>query len=385
MCRIPGWLKSIFLMLLLLMSSYFPLEAQNKVDSLTDGLKNEMFTRLKHFSFGFYVDAYYNWTLGSKNDTSNVVPFQGNCPIQNQIRMNVAAIEIAYTGDKVRGKLAIQFGDAPNLLADAAAQFIKNLRQANFGFRLSKRLWLDFGYFLNPVGLESTWPVLNFLSTVSIGGYYEPGNVLGAKFTWIASEKFTGGLMVGNPYSLAYGKNTHMAGLMFFTYNPIRSLSITYANFFGNQALVNAAIKNNILYNNLIVQYNPISQLTFTGQLDFAAQTNSQMYPDTNKTATMFSGLVEASYLFLQKFSVSTRYEFFNDYDGFLSGKYTYGGITRGLLTQGFSIGFEYKPVKIGYIRLEYRHLYAAPGNYVFYSKTSDNMQALIFTTGVRF
>jgi hypothetical protein len=344
-----------------------------------------MFNRLNHFSFGFYVDAYYNWTLGSKNDTSNVVPFQGNCPIQNQIRLNVAAIEIAYTGEKVRGKLVIQFGDAPNLLADPSAQFIKNLRQANFGFRLAKRIWLDFGYFLNPVGLESSWPILNAISTVSIGGYYEPGNILGAKFTWKASDKFTGGIMVGNQYSLAYGKNTHMAGLMFFTYTPIQNLSITYANIFGNQALANARIKNNILYNNLIVRYNPVPQVCLTGQLDFAAQTNSRMYPDTAKTATMFSGLAQVRYEFLKKFSISGRYEFFNDYDGFLSGPYTYNGITRGLLTQGFSVSFEYKPIKIGYIRLEYRHLYAAPGNDVFYSKTSDQMRSLIITTGVRF
>ena len=109
------------------------------------------------------------------------------------------------------------------------------------------------------------------------------------------------------------------------------------------------------------------------------------MYPDTAKTATMFSGLAQVRYEFLKKFSISGRYEFFNDYDGFLSGPYTYNGITRGLLTQGFSVSFEYKPIKIGYIRLEYRCLFAAPGNKVFFSNTSDQMQALIFTTGVRF
>jgi len=362
-----------------------PLAAQNKADSLAEEIKNEMFRKLKHFTFGFYVDSYYNLSLNSRADTSNVVPFSSNCPIQDQIRLNVAAIEIGYSADRVRGKLAIQFGDAPNLLAAPQAQFIKNLRQANFGFRIGKKLWLDFGYFLNPVGVESSWPVMNFLSSVSVGGYYEPGSVLGAKLTWNASEKFWGGLMIGNPYSLAYAKNTHMAGLTFVYYKPIPGLTLNYNNFFGNQALQDAEIDNNILYNNLIIQYTPVDQIALTGQFDFAAQTNSVMKPDSTETATMFSGMVQAKYTFLSKFSVAARYEYFNDYDGFLSGLYIYNNLMRGLQMQGFSIGFEYKPVKIGYIRLEYRHLFAAEGNYVFVSNTSDQLQSVIFTTGVRF
>lgn len=359
--------------------------AQNKIDSLTDATKNEMFRRLRNFTFGFYIDTYYNGTLKSKDDTSNVVPYSSNCPVQNQIRLNVAAIEIGYTGDKVRGKLAIQFGDAPNLLASPEAQFIKNLRQANFGFRFWKKFWLDFGYFLNPVGIESSWPVLNYLSTVTVGGYYEPGSILGVKLTFNASDKFWGGAMVGNPYSLAYGKNTHTAGIIFIFYKPVPNLTINYNNFFGNQALVDAFLDNDILYNNLIIQYQPINQLGITGEFDFAAQTNSGIPPDTTQTATMFSGMLQAKYTFLTKYSVSGRYEFFNDHDGFLSGCYLFNGEYRGLMTQGFTAGFEYKPVKIGYIRLEYRHLFAPHGYNVFHNMDSDQLQSIIFTTGVRF
>ena len=377
--------KTIFIALLLLMFFSGQLNAQSKADSITEDLKNEVFGRLKHFTFGFYIDAYYNGTINLKGDTSNVVPFAGNCPVQDQIRMNVAAIEIGYTADRVRGKLAIQYGDAPNLLAAPEAQFIKNIRQANFGFRLGKKVWLDFGYFLNPVGIESSWPVLNYLSSVSVCGYYEVGSVLGVKLSWNYSEKFWGGIMVGNNYSLAYSKNTRMAGLTFVYYKPIPNLTFNYNNFFGNASLADAETDHNLLYNNLIIQYQATEQISLTGQLDFAAQTNSQMQPDTNKTATMFSGLIQARYAFLKKFSVAGRYEFFNDYDGFLSGVYYYLGKRRGLMTQGFALGFEFKPLKIGYIRLEYRHLFAADGNNVFKSGKSDELESIIFTTGVRF
>ena len=109
------------------------------------------------------------------------------------------------------------------------------------------------------------------------------------------------------------------------------------------------------------------------------------MPPDTTMTAGIYSGFLQASYAFLGHFAITGRYEFFNDPDGFLSGTYTFDGKTRGLHTEGFCAGFEYKPVNIGYIRLEYRYLHANKGNLVFYDNTSDHMQALIITTGVRF
>jgi len=357
--------------------------AQGSDDSLTTAVKNQIFNKLKNLTFDFYIDVYYNMTLNDAGDTSNVVPFSGNCPIHDQIRLNVAALELYYNALKVRGKFVLQFGDAPNLLASSNAQWIKNIRQANFGFRIVKNFWVDFGYIFNPVGFESAWPVINRISFVTIGGYFEPGSVLGIKLSYAFSDKFSGGIMVGNPFSLAYAQNTHFAGITFLTYKPLPTLSFTYNNFFGNQALKNAGIENNILYNNIIVVCNPVRNLELVGQFDFAAQTNSHKPPDTTKIAGMFSGFLQARYLFNEHFSLSARYEFFNDPHGFLSGM---DPVTdRGLRTNGFGISFEYNPVKIGYLRLAYRYLDSYPGSHEFYSGTSDNMQALIFTTGVRF
>ena len=370
-------------MLSILLLSSMATFAQNSADSITDAVKNQIFGKLKNFSFGFYIDAYYNMTLTGAHDTSNVVPFSSNCPIQNQTRLNIAAFELYYNAEKVRGKFAIQYGDAPNLMASANSQWIKTIRQANFGFRIVKNLWMDFGYIFNPVGYESSWCVLNQISFVTVGGYFEPGSVLGAKITYKFSEKFVGGFMMGNPFSVAYAQNTHMAGLLFMTYTPMANLSITYNNFFGNQALKTAHLKNDILYNNIIVTYNPFKHLELVGQFDYAVQTNSRKSPDTTKTASMLSGFLQARYLFNEHFSVSARYEFFNDPDGFLSG--IDPATNRGLRTNGFTCSFEYKPVKIGYVRLAYRYLDSYPGSLEFYSGTSDNMQALIFTTGVRF
>jgi hypothetical protein len=321
----------------------------------------------------------------SKEDTTNIIPFSANSPFQNQYRLNIAAFEVYYRADKVRGNLVMQFGDAPNLLASPKQEFVKYIRQANFGLRIAKNLWIDMGFMFTPIGYESTWPVLNQLTSVTSGGYFEPGSILGIKLSYKFSEKFSGGIIFGNPYSLAYDQNTNGSIQLTFTYKPIPQLSINYNNMIDNQALKDAQVNHYLLYNNLIVTYDPTSHIKLVGQLDFAAQTQSQRKPDTTETATMFSGFLQASYIFNSHWAITGRYEFFNDPDGFLSGTYTYNNTTTGLLLYGCTFGFEYKPLKIAYLRAEYRYMQANPLNPVFHGSRTSNMNDILFCAGLRF
>jgi hypothetical protein len=359
--------------------------SQSPADSLTEELKSKILDNARHFTFGFYVDAYVNMQLDNNTDTSNIVPYFANCPMRDQIRLNVAAVEVYYNADKVRGKLQLQYGDAPNLLAAPEKQWIKTIRQAAFGFRIVKDMWVDIGYMFTPVGCESAWPVTNFISTASMCGYFEPGAVLGIKFSYMFSDKFNAGFLVGDPYSLAYQQTNHLAGILFLNYLPRKNVALSYNALIGNQALKDASIENNLLYNDILVTWDPWKDLSLMGQVDFGFQTNSQMAPDTNKVASMTSGFIQAKFRFLDYFAIAGRYEFFTDPQGFLSGPYTYDGKTTGLATNGISISLEYKPISISYIRLEYKYMHANPGNKVYYGNTSDLMQAIIFTTGVRF
>jgi hypothetical protein len=369
--------------ILALSCSAFAIYGQNMDDSIADGEASRIIGKLKHFSFNFYVDAYCNITFGGPNDTSEMIPFSANSPVHNQIRLNVAAFEMYYNAEKVRGKFVLQYGDMPNLLTDANSEWVKTIRQANFGLRIVKDLWVDVGYIFNPVEYESAWPIVNEISYVTVGAYFAPGSVLGVKLSYKFSEKFSGGIMAGNPFSIAYAENTRLAGIMFLTYRPLSNLSITYNNFFGNQALKTAEIDNNILYNNFIADYTPGKHFELTGQFDLGGQTNSTPPPDTNDIATMFSGFFQVKYKLNQHFSGAVRYEVFNDPDGFLSGVNPL--TNRGLRTDGLGISLEYRPVPFGFFRLIYHYLHSYPGSKEFYSKTSDNLNAILFSTGVRF
>lgn len=362
-----------------------PAKGQEPPDSLTNAWKSKILGKLNHFTFGLYIDTYVNYTLDHKSDTSNLVPLSANCPVRDQIRINVAAIEVYYNDDRVRGKLALQYGDQPNLLAAPEMQFIKTIRQANFGFRIAKDLWIDLGYLFNPIGYESTWTVLNQISTVTIGGYFEPASLLGAKLSYRFSPKFIGGMMIGNPFSLAYASNTRLGLILFLTWDPVKNLTVTYNNIFGNRSLYGAEINHYNFYNNLIVNYFPISKLMLTGQLDFCFETNAKMPPDTTSTGSLVSGFFQAHYKLNNHFALSGRLEAYHDPDGILSGLYSYDNKQTGLTTYGYTLSAEYKPVSFGFIRLAYRYLQANQGNNIFYGKTSDLLRDIIFTAGVRF
>ena len=357
-----------------------------KADSITQAVVKQYLDRWENLKIGFYVDVYsvlpFNRNI---SDTGNLIPFSSNCPVYNQIRLNVAGIEVVYKSDKVRGEVVLQFGDQPNLLKVPDQQFIANIRKANLGVRLWKGLWVDVGYMFSPTGYESSWPVSNEISHVTTGGYFEPGSILGVKVYYIFSPKLMVAIYAANPYTLAYGKNTHWSLWTQIKYSPLQNLSLSLATQIGNQALKDADVDNDLFYSNLYVVYYPIHRLQLVGQLDFACQTNSRMTPNDNKTATMFSGFLQAKYTFNRFIAITTRYEFFNDYDGFLSGIYFYDNKIRGLLMNGFSGGIEFKPTQNLYFRSEYRFLAADQSNNVFFSGTYDYLEAVYLTTGLKF
>jgi len=382
--------SNIHIILILLFSAVLictvfvsPVNSQEISDSTIEVLRKKILGKQNQFSYHVYVDTYFAGTFNSTRDTSDIIPFSVNSPTSNQIRLNLAALEFSCNAEKYRGTVAIQFGDAPNLLSSPSSEWINNIRQANFGIRIVENLWLDVGYMISVVGYESAWAILNQISFLTVGGYFEPGNVLGVKLSYQFSEKFSGGVMMGDPFSIAYSHNTHLAGTIFLSYQPLPNFSINYNNFFGNQAMRGAKIKNNILYNNFYVTWNPGKHVELVGELDFGSQTNSGIPPDTTTIASMFSGFLQIGYRFNDHFSVTTRYDFFNDPDGFLSG--VNEQIQRGLGTNGFSGSIEYKPIQICYFRLAYRYLASHPGTKEFYSKTSDQMQALYISAGIRF
>jgi len=372
--------------ILLIVLAELSVTAFAQTDTLSTESKNKFQELLNNFDVSVYMDVYYNGILDNPSgDTSNLIQFASNCPFAKEFRLNVASVWLYYTSKNVRGKLELQWGDAPNLLAQPDAQFIKNMKQVDFGFRIYKTLWVDVGYLYNPIGYESSFPIRNQLSTVTTGGYFETGNFLGIKVSAQISPSFYAGAYLGNPYTLAYGKNKRLYTGLTLLYSFKELFSINYNNMIGNAALSTSDLNHFYLYNNVILTCTPVTKLLLVGQVDFGFETNASKPPDTTNNASGISGFLQVTYQFAKWFSASLRGEYLDDPDGLTGTLYTYDGKFRGLLTYGGTVGIEFTPVPNSYLRAEYSYLSADNGNKIFGSGLSDNRQLLTFTAGIRF
>lgn len=377
-------LRFCFLALIWVLSGSPIVAAQG--DTLTQTERKKLSTLLKDFDISVYMDVYYTRILDDPaGDTSNLMEFAANCPFTKEVRLNVAGLWLDYNSGNIRGKLYIQFGDVPNLRTRPTEQFIKYMKEAHFGFRVYKTLWLDFGYLPNPIGYESSYPIRNQISTVTVGGYYETGNFLGVKATAQLTRSFSAGIYIGNPYTLAYGHNKRIYGGVTMLYSFRDLFSVNYNNMFGDASIVTSELRHFYIYNNLVLIVTPVKNLRLVGQIDFGSLGNSTKPPDTTGTARGISGFIQATYRFTKWFAASVRGEYMNDPEGTITKLYAYDGKLRGLLTYGGTAGVEFKPLPNSYIRAEYSYLSADRGNLIFNSNLSDIRHSLTLTAGVRF
>jgi len=367
---------------------FFPLllsGQDQKIDSNAAFVIKNVIPQFKNFKINFYIDAYFVQPIGDDNDTNRLSDFASNCKFMEQIRLNVASLMINYNTKNARSKLYFQYGDSPNLLANSSEQWLKFIRQANFGFRLFRNFWLDAGYFLNPIGIESTFPIFSSFSNVTMGGYYEPSSVLAIKFSGWVRNKFYFGILGGNPYTLAYGKNTKGWLFFQFAYQPNSKFSVNYNGMYGNSSLTTEEVDRWTGYNNFYFDYNPTENIELIGQCDLGFQTNATLPPDTTGVAGMISGFLAAKTRISAWFSMGIRLEWYNDPFGIFSPLYTYNNKTRGLWCYGTTLSAEFRPVTGSVIRCEYRFLKAADDNNVFYGMTSDRQATIGITAGLLF
>jgi opacity protein-like surface antigen len=376
---------SPMVILILMVSFLHPVRAQDAQTDTLKGIKKieKQGIVFGDFNIGFYIDVYFLAPLDNSEDTTTIMPLYSNSNYTSAFRLNVASLIIKYDAEKTRGNITFQYGDIPFLLTSVEAQFIKYLRQANFGLRLSKKTWIDMGYMLNPIGVESSWPIYNHISTVTVGGYFEPGNILGVRISSQFTPKFGMKFYVCNPYSVAYQQDNYVSLGLALSYNILDNFTLTYANMTGLQS---KSIENDPqarLYNNLILQYDPLKWLNLTGEVDFAIQTNSNIGPDPSTLSGAGSGFAEANFRLHKRWGLSARVEYYNDPNDFLSGYYGSNGGKSKFSTWGYTGGAEFKPLEKSYLRAEFRYIDC--NNKIFYNQDRDYQYNITMTCGLMF
>lgn len=337
------------------------------------------------------MDVYFTQSFNKVSDTINIVRFAGNSKFTDEFRLNIISLLFDYRIDNVQAVFDLQFGDMPHLLARADQEFVKYIGRAYIGYTLPNKMKIQVGYLPDPIGIESTKPIDNMMTSISLIGYYEPDNFIGAKFITPITKNITSTLYFGNPFTLKDGKNKNLNYGIQLVYTPIDNFDIIYSLQYGNQAEITDTIDQNLMYNNFGIDFKITDKLEILAEADYGIQKGT--FDDKERSEHFFGGFLAAQYELFKSFYAKGRFEFFQDKTGFMTGNLLeHKGFLGsqnwkgfGMDALGYAFVLEYRPMVNLYFKWEYRNLKAATGQHIFNNNTSEEVNYMIFNAGIRF
>ncbi|MCB0728477.1 MAG: outer membrane beta-barrel protein [Ignavibacteriae bacterium] len=332
--------------------------------------------------FSGYIDAYGAYYTDSVG-VSNFQKFPTVSPRSEEIGLNIAMITGKYSTDRIRGVLTLQYGDIPKSSWSETYNFIQ---EANAGFRISRGLWLDGGFFRSYIGCEGLLPKENITSSIAIPTFYEPYYEAGFRLSFTPEERLALNLFLLNGYNLYEDNNFKKSGGFLGTYTFNDNVSLSYANYFGDDSPEGDSVSHFRFFNNLYTNFQK-GKTKFVAEFDFAFQENSKL-SNLSEAAWMESGLFALSYQAGKQINVYGRAEVYNDPDGILSGVFeVQNNDTTGLKLWGITLGVQYNPTENSYIRLEGRSLTTASDQKIFRwnDENKNNRLECMINMGVSF
>lgn len=333
---------------------------------------------LNDIKFHVLVDSYYSVDLNyTKDSASKIRDFSSNSMYNDEFRLNIALLMLDYDSPNLFSSVAFQFGDIPFIFTPIDKQFIKYIKRAYFGYKFNKQTSVKVGYMSHYIGYESSVPEYNYLSTASVGGYFQPSNIIGVQLRHDFSEKLSASAYYYNAYHIVSKNNDNKSVGMSMTYSPFKNLTLFYGNSFGNES--DFGYQNQWMFYNDFVLSCSFGKLDLVGFFDFALQTNSDN-ADTTKTAFMNSGMLQLRYTVHPKFNLTIRGEWFHDPNAIISEGAGDSGDFLNLA--GAAFGFTFKPIDNFYLKAEYDFL-ASDQN--LFSRNSKQRNSLVFCSGIIF
>jgi len=304
--------------------------------------------------FSGYIDTYYS-TYTDHNDGQPYVKFPTISPRNNQFGLNIAQASARYQSKIFRGTMTLFMGDCA---ASAWSVPYNAVQEANLGFRVMGKLWLDAGFFRTHIGLESIQPRENITLSLASTSYFEPYFMSGAKLTWQQSSKLTLQLNAFNSFNQFVETNRNKAVGISIGYNPDQQTSIAFSSLCSDELQYGNELPYHLrVYNNLCVTHRT-ARWVCGFEANYGLQQHSVL-SDSAATATMFSSLAVCKFRITPQWAVYGRAEFFHDPNEILTGPLfnEYHRVVGADLTGG-TVGIEYKPIPNSYMRTECRGLH---------------------------
>ncbi len=327
-----------------------------------------------------YAEAYYSYDFNKPPD-NNRPAFLYSHNRHNEFTANLAYIKAAYNNGRARANIALAAGTYINANYAAEPGVMKNIFEANAGYKLSakRNLWLDIGIFPSHIGFESAISKDCWTLTRSIMAENSPYYESGAKLTYTTNDdKWTFSLLALNGWQRIrrMDGNTKLNGGSQITFRPGSKVLLNYSTFYGSDKPDSARL--NRLFHNVygIFQFN--SQWAFTAGVDIGTEQKAKGSHEKN---TWFSPVGIFRFMPSTKWAFALRGEYYQDENGVI----VLTGTPNGFKTSGVSLNADYLPFTNVALRMEGRWLKSRDKIFQKDGIASDNTTAVTFSAALSF
>ncbi|MHA4845388.1 porin [Flavitalea antarctica] len=328
-----------------------------------------------------YVEAYYGYDFG--NPESNKRPsFLYNYNRHNEFNLNLGFIKAAYNENRVRANFAIAAGTYVNANYSAEPGVLKNVFEANAGYKLSdrKNIWFDIGILPSHIGFESAVGKDNWALTRSLVAENSPYFESGARISYTSDNGkwFVSALALNGWQRIAKLEgNTMISWGSQVAVKPANNLTLNYSTFFGTDKPDSARLFRT--YHNIYGTLQVTTIFGFTAGFDIGTEEKPVAGNSVNiwYTPVFITRLTP-----FRKWALSIRGEYFRDKYGVIIPT----GTPNGFETIGLSANIDFIPVPNAMLRLEFRHLHN--GDKIFIDKDGNPQSsnaAITLSTAVSF
>ena len=270
-----------------------------------------------------FVDTYYGYNLNQPASQTNTLrSFDAR---SNEFALNLIELNLDKAPDASNSRLGYHLGlgfgqamNAVNATDPAGVGFAQYLKEAYISYLapVGKGLQVDAGKFVTPHGAEVIETKDNFnYSRGLLFGYAIPYYHYGLRAKYSFSDKYSvTGFMV-NGWNDIYDNNTGKTYGVTFNWNPTKKISIAQGYMAGPETSGTNAHWRHL--SDTVVTYSPTSRLTTILNFDYGRGDRVMGIP----SPVFWTGIAGyVKYAFNDRYALATRYEYYNDHDGFTTG-----------------------------------------------------------------
>jgi Putative beta-barrel porin-2, OmpL-like. bbp2 len=303
-------------------------------------------------AFYGYAEAYYSYNFGKPAD-NNRPAFAYSHNRHNEFNLNLGFLKAAYSGERVRANMALAAGTYINANYAAEPGVLKNIYEANVGFKISKRknLWLDAGIMPSHIGFESAISNNCWTLTRSMLADNSPYYEAGAKITYNSdNDKLQLSAMALNGWQRInrVDGNSLMSWGTQLQYKPSGKVLLNYSTFIGTDKPDSA--RQLRIFHNLYGVFSITDKTGVTMGFDIGTEEKAM---NANSANTWYSLVVIVKQSVGNQWAFAARAEYYHDEYGVIIPT----GSSNGFKTMGYSLNADYTPAKNILVRLEGRLL----------------------------